>query len=410
MGEMLKDGGLNVWASSLSLEYWSKYESGTSQLVRSGDMMEGDYCARLDVDASDSAIYIFQTIALVNSRKYRLTIWYKTAAAKTAKYWLKDASGTVFLKSDGTWQTGSNDIILPTTNGQWQKYVIEFNANSSYQSYVIYFGRGASASQSIHYDSLSLLSRDGCGLLYENEWDLGTVTASGEATNFPASNTRHRWHKKTWRSAAIDVAQWLKVDRGRSTPGMKAFVVRNNNYSSSAVIKLQGNASDVWTSPTYAQTLNYNTHTIAHVLRSMQELQWWKHEITDTGNLDGYIEAGRVFLGPIFEPVRSFTLGGGQRQKLDPSATSWSEGGQISSIELERFRVYEYVFERIPYEDKVRFDALFEAMGQAKGWFFIPDLGDPQGTAVYVRFAAPLSITPLYANRWTIQMSLEELR
>lgn len=408
MGEILVDGGLNIWSGSLTLEYWDKSEAGSSQVVRTTDCMEGDYCARLDIDGSDSGAYIYQTITLVNSRKYRLTIWYKTAASKTAKFWLNDSSSTVFLQSDGTW-AGSGEITLPTST-EWRRYELYFTAHASYQSYVLYLGRGTAASTSIYFDSLSIRSFNGCGILYDNEWDIGTLTASTEETYFPSTNTRHRWHKKTWRSTSIAAAQWLKVDRGVSTPGIKAFIVRNNNYTSAATIKIMCNALDVWTSPTYTQTLNHNAHTIAHVLRSTQNLQWIKHEITDVSNPNGYIEAGRIFLGPIFEPERNYTLGGGEKQKADPSSLAQSEGGQISSVELEHFRLYEYTFERIENEDFVQFAALFAAVGQGKGFFFVEDLGDPTGTTAYVRFAQPLSISPQYGGRYTLNLSLEELR
>jgi hypothetical protein len=410
MGEILIDGGFNIWASLFNLEYWSESISGSSTINREQNTkIEGNYSLRLDIDASNNGLYVYQAITLVNTRTYKLTIWYKTAAGKTAKFWLNNSGSNVFLKSDGSWQETANEITLPASTS-WTRYDLYFFAHGSYQSYVLYLGRETAASSSIYYDRCSIASAfNNCGFCFENEWDIGTLTALTEETNFPASNTRHRWHKKTWRSTAVDVAQWLKVDRGRSLPGMRAFINRNNNFSSGATIKIQGNASDVWTSPAYNQTLGYNTHTIAHILRDNQELQWWKHEITDTGNPDGYLEAGRIFLGPIWEPERNFAPGGGQKSRNDGSILSSSEGGQISSIELDKFSPYEYIFESVMIEDKANFDALFEAMGHAKGWFFIPDLRDP-GDAIYVRFAAPLSFTPESGNLFTVQISLEELR
>jgi hypothetical protein len=410
MGEILTDGGFNIWSSIYNLEYWSESISGSSTVNREQNTkIEGDYSLRLDIDGSNSGLCVFQAKTLVNTRIYKLTIWYKTAAGKTAKFWLNNSAGNVFLKSDGSWQGSSNEITLPAS-ASWTRYELYFFAHASYQSYVLYFGRGAAASSSIYYDRCSLVSAfNNCGFCFDNEWDIGTLTASGEATNFPASNTRHRWHKKTWRSTAIDVAQWLKLDRGRSLPGMRAFIVRNNNYSSGATIKIQAHASDAWGAPSYNQTLPYNTHTIAHILRDNQELQWFKHEITDIGNPDGYLEAGRVFLSPIWEPERNFSPGGGQRARNDGSAISYSEGGQISSIEFEKFSLYEYTFESVQLEDKLKFDELFETVGQGKGWFFIADLGDPTGTTVYVRLVAN-SIQPESGNLHTIQISLEELR
>jgi hypothetical protein len=412
MGEILKDGGLNIWSSATNLEYWSESISGTSTVNRDGiSQIEGDYCCRMAIDGSDSAAYIYQAIGLVPNRKYRITIWYATAAGKTGKFWLKDSATNVYLKSDGTWQGGATDITLPDSNAAWRKYQLYFTAYSLYQNYIFYLGRGTSVSNSLYYDRISILSAENrCGMLYENEWDIGTLTALTEATYFPASNTRHRWHKKTWRSTAIDVQQWLKVDRGHSTPGIKAFVNRNNNFTSAATIKLELNASDVWTSPTYNHILQYNAHTIAAILTTTQELQWLRHAITDTANPDGYLETGRLYFGSIFEPERNYILGGGERAKADQSVISSSEGGQVSSIELERFRMFEYTFERVELEDYLKFTALFEAMGQAKGWFFIQDLGDPMGSTAYVRFSDPLGVTPEYQNRFTIHMSLEELR
>lgn len=44
--------------------------------------------------------------------------------------------------------------------------------------------------------------------LWNNLWDLGTLTYSSQHSSFPATNSRHRWHTRSWRSRYGVASGW----------------------------------------------------------------------------------------------------------------------------------------------------------------------------------------------------------
>jgi len=57
-------------------------------------------------------------------------------------------------------------------------------------------------------------------------------------------------------------------------------------------------------------TRNYFTWSYAHVMRTTKvEARYWKVEIQDVSNTDGYVQIGRIFIGNAWEPTYNFDFG-----------------------------------------------------------------------------------------------------
>lgn len=129
-----------------------------------------------------------------------------------------------------------------------------------------------------------------------------TLTASSSDASFPLSNLKNPLRSKRWRSTGVTtenivfdmvttedidsvVLLWSKEDGIR--------------LSNTAVIKIQANATNVWTSPAVDQTLTINnTYSVAsHYFTSDKSYRYWRILITDPGNPWGYIELGMAWLG-----------------------------------------------------------------------------------------------------------------
>lgn len=414
MGNRVVDGSFEDWASATDLTYWSEAPTGGSTVNRAAWIARsGKYSVQLDV-VSGAAVTLRQVLKLQPSRRYRLSFWYATNdISATGRFKMWDISATVYLQADGSWGASAEHVLSSSRTGTWKKYSIEFTAHADYRSYTIELSFNSGTTFAVFYDDVSVEPLNPCGFAWDNKWDVGTLTASLEATNFPATNTRHRWHKKTWRSTALTDPQWLKFDRGASFSSSQVAILRKTNLTTVAEVHLCGNATDVWTAPSFdSGHLDVSEDLMVYLWKELTSgyYRWWRWAFTDTSNPDGYIEIGRVFFGDVFTPERNFTLGGGRRQLADPSVGRLSEDGQISSIQLSRYNsLMEYTFERLSLADKERFLEMFTAVGNWKPLFFIEDLGDPWGETFYVRIAEH-EITPLYNNCYTIRVTLEELR
>jgi len=406
--DRLIDGGFENWTSTTNLTSWAEEIAGTSTVTRESTVKRtGNYSCSLIIDASNSVADVYQAVKLVAGRKYRLVIWYKNSASgKTASYQLRDSSSTVYLQSNGTWGA-SVSIVLPNSTS-WRPYVIEFIAHASYITYNILIKRESAASSTIYLDNVSLCSTNVCGFAWDNKWDAGTLTASGNATNFPASNTRHRWHRRPWRSANTAAPEWIELDASANIDVLAGFI-RYTNLQSNATVLIQANTASNWAAPAENVSVTANTEIMPCVWPTVQSYQYWRTAITDATNPSNYVEVGRVYLGPVFEPERNFILGGGMRADMDPSVIGESDDGQASAILKTKYKPGEFIYQRISAADKGQFENLYNNVGTTKPFFFCQDMGDPWNEAWYV-YISDFDITPEYDYRFTVRVSLREAR
>lgn len=132
-------------------------------------------------------------------------------------------------------------------------------------------------------------------ILYDNLADNATVTASGEATNFPASYVQHPHLIKRWRTLSVADEQWIVFDAGEgSTINADTVAIIQHNLGASAVITIEANSANSWTSAPFSVSAVYTSTMILYNAESNQDYRYWRIGITNTGNADGYLEIGRI--------------------------------------------------------------------------------------------------------------------
>lgn len=122
-----------------------------------------------------------------------------------------------------------------------------------------------------------------------------------------------------------------------TAPDVQALVIADHNLTSAAVITLQGNddASN-WVSPKVQESVTWRAGTICHYLGDHEQCRYWRVQISDADNPDGYIRAALLYLGPYFEPARNFSWG--------YSADTESVIGRAQSdLGLARTRFYNWI-------------------------------------------------------------------
>jgi hypothetical protein len=129
-----------------------------------------------------------------------------------------------------------------------------------------------------------------------------TLTASTSDTSFPVSNLKNPFRSKRWRSTGC-TSENVVFDM-QTTEDINSVVILwpkedGIRLTSSAVIKIQANATNVWTAPAVDQVLTIdNDFSIAsHYFSTDQSYRYWRLLITDATNPWGYIEIGQVWLG-----------------------------------------------------------------------------------------------------------------
>lgn len=249
-------------------------------------------------------------------------------------------------------------------------------------------------------------------ICWDNLWDgdATTRTASSAATGFPLSNIKHRWHTRVWRATG-DAAEWVKADLGSAKP-IKAFILKEHNFTGVATVKIQGNAVDmgaVWIGPTVDITLSIVPGQLVKIWELAEELQWWRVSMADDTNPDTYVKIGRIFLGNFFEPTVNFTRRFLMQLK-DPSVKVRSTGGQISVNTKPHYKAFGYEFQDIESPDNETFETIFDAVGQSKPYFIIQDADLPEKT-YYVENLTNWDIVHVALDTfYRLNIEVEEMR
>lgn len=180
-------------------------------------------------------------------------------------------------------------------------------------------------------------------------------------------------------NAAYKSREWLKADLG-SALSVAVGIVINHNLGAAGTIRLQGNATDVWTSPTVDQLLAGDAEIrIAYITE--QSLRYWRLLIDDVAsNTAGYSEIGIWSSGPYTQPSVSysidFTLGWQQLSEVNVAIS----GAHFQDERAQR-PVWSLVWGEIPDADRAALRTALKAVPRGKCFFFSFDAeADPQET------------------------------
>jgi hypothetical protein len=232
-------------------------------------------------------------------------------------------------------------------------------------------------------------------------------TASSSATEYPLANIKNIWPGYKWRSASLGAPDFLKWDL-HTAQYVSCFILWNHNIGAGATIRLQGNATDSWGSPTVDVQVIWNADFLVYVFTSAIFLRWWRIIVTDAANPDGYISAGHRFLGDVFQPRYSHaTRAPGF---IDPSEIAFTTGGQLNAARREVYDKASYSFSAVQPADILTMKSLYKALGTNKPYFIIEDSSYPLTTVYYIRNISSWDYGPLAGGYKTFVLNVESMR
>ena len=189
---------------------------------------------------------------------------------------------------------------------------------------------------------------------YDNLWDsVENVTASSEETYLIAENTQQRSPTFPWRTTGVDSSgDWIKNRLGAGHDSNFCALL-GCNMTASATVILEGSDNNFVTTEFTETLARYGD--IWCVMYRTHNARDYRITITDTGNGDGYIEVGRIWIEDMFEP----SVGFAPKQTIkydDYSNVNLSERRQATSIEQGYGNSRQYQFNLV---DKDNFDAIY---------------------------------------------------
>ena len=248
--------------------------------------------------------------------------------------------------------------------------------------------------------------------LWNNLFDDAILDASSEATNYPVENIQNEWPTFAWRATG-DANEWVSINLGTTSPGIKALVIKGHNFSAAASVRIQADDASDYSSVDVDIILPIVSGTITQFWSTAQNWKYWRIAIADSANTDSYVKIGRIFLGSYFSPtydVSSYAM-----QVADPSEVGLSVGGQLSASNRTHYKAWNYQFAYVPGSDKTTFESIFSEVGFTKPYFIVENVYDSTSTR-YARNITPFNFNFLFYDptgvgfAYDMDFSIEEAR
>jgi hypothetical protein len=191
----------------------------------------------------------------------------------------------------------------------------------------------------------------------------------------------------------IHTEEWVKLDLGTSL-SPKAFIAigpRNQaiQISPTATITLQGNDTDVWTSPSYSASVPYNDSILALTDTNglhTSGLRYWRLKIVDYDNPAGYVEIGCIYLGDIYSPDRGRAQFPLQVNPVDASTTVYSEGGYSFTDQREQTDTMSLNIFGLTIAEKEDLETITRAVGASTPFYLSIDPNSAIGSSANYYF------------------------
>lgn len=223
-------------------------------------------------------------------------------------------------------------------------------------------------------------------------------------------------------SIRIHTSEWLKWDLGASSnPDIFIAIGKKGSaigLGETATIKLQGNTTDVWTSPQYEQTLTYDEMAI-YIAKTLTDglhssaLRYWRLYIVDKDNAAGYVELSNVYLGEHYattqgQPQFPFSVTGS-----DASSETVFQSGAKSYLRRQRGSSFSFSWLGLTTIEKEQFDSFQADLGNSKNFYLVFDPAAVFSSTInyairYVRFNSDQNANLSLPNVWDSDWSLDE--
>jgi hypothetical protein len=183
--------------------------------------------------------------------------------------------------------------------------------------------------------------------------DATVVTASSADPRFPASNLKHPFRSKRCRLTNLTssnvVFDFITTEEVNSVvmlwPKEDGILLSNT-----AVIKIQANATNTWTSPAVDVTMTIdNQYEVAsHFFSTDQSYRYWRVVVEDPGNANGFLELGMVWIGKSLDIENA--QNGFSFDLIDRSKTQTTDFGHTYVDEFPLVASVQLQYKNLDYE------------------------------------------------------------
>lgn len=200
-------------------------------------------------------------------------------------------------------------------------------------------------------------------------WSTGTDTATsiGPTIGFAVSDSTSAL-TYTGANIAIHTEESVVLDLATSEP-INSFAILFDRYlgtglTTNAVLKLQANASNSWSSPSVDVTLSVDTNwdVVTHFFTSNQTYRYWRIKIVDTANPALYVSLPTVFLSLATQLNQTPQMGFALSRK-DLSRSTRTAYGHKYTDTYPTLRSVRFAYANLTEADLQTLELIYERVG-----------------------------------------------
>lgn len=238
-------------------------------------------------------------------------------------------------------------------------------------------------------------------------WVLATLYFTAQATTITVGVLKGT---ATAGTMLFDSVQLYKMQdtNGYADMGIEGIALTGYDWATApSTLQIEFNNENVWTSPEDTEVLTwvsfltpgYNKGTIIKKLAAAHRYRYARL------NCDESLDLGRLFLGPVFQPERTYSWGYGE-EVVDPSLISASIGGQDHADIIEFYRQITCNGIILTQAQWVLFQKMINSVGNVKPIFAAFDYdNEPVERTIYGRFTKLPSIVRPYLYEYEFEFT-----
>jgi len=242
-------------------------------------------------------------------------------------------------------------------------------------------------------------------LSYINLINDATLSSDNENANYPLTALKDIHLTNAFRFDDL-TGGYIDIDLGSAKDVSTVGII--GNVSLTGTITLKGNSTESWAAPAVEESVTIANRNLLHYFTSAN-YRYWRIEITDASNPDGYIEINKVFLGeyvqlPGVSTDYSFDDGSLSDRQFSPT------GQPFSVVRPQRLRL-DFTFPAMSTSDREAIRTAYQTNGiHTPMWLAVWEESFDVQEPVYVLFEESTLSWARAGFAWTTSISFVESR
>lgn len=242
---------------------------------------------------------------------------------------------------------------------------------------------------------------------HSNQIDNATLAGGSWQNDYPITNLQNKRLRRVARSTSTSATIVITLP---AATDIGVVALCTHNLTDAATVRVQGGTFDSGADTVYpAQP--FSRQDYACLVQPEESAAEWTITVSDAGNPDGYVQFGRIFIGPTFAPSTCFDWGYSDGL-ISASQVQEAIGGPEFMFDLSVRRSWQGNFSWLTDSEAAEFRRVMRSSDTINEVYWMPraEITTGQGEFWFLgRFAELSPISYPYLQTHSVPVSIREL-